>query len=110
MAQSNNDDDMLNRHVSWMVPADVAILQYLTHSRTVNGNPSIQTPKTIAVNTGYSRKHASNRAQVLADHGLVEKVSHGEYRLSDLGERAIKHEVPYEELEDVDESEDENSD
>ena len=99
MAQSNNDDDMLSRHVSWMVPADVAILQYLTHSRTVNGEPSVQTPKTVAVNTGYSRKHASNRAQVLADHGLVEKVNHGEYRLTGLGERAINHEVAYDELE-----------
>lgn len=81
------------------MPADVSILQFLDSARDAHGAPSIQKPITIALNTGYSRKHTSARCRVLADHGLVERVDTGQYRLSELGEGVVNREVDLRELE-----------
>lgn len=97
MTRTRNDRDM-HRHVDWMVPADVSVLEYLYASRTARGKPSIQTPKTIARNTGYSRKHASARCRELANHDLVERVAKGEYRLTERGEKLLDDEIELEEL------------
>ncbi|GAA1280263.1 MULTISPECIES: hypothetical protein [Actinomycetes] len=98
IADSENGTDV-HRHVSWMVPADVVFLQFLYSARTARGEPSIQTPKTMGLNTGYSREHASTRAKVLVEHDLVEQLGVGEYRLTEFGERVLDQEVPLEELE-----------
>lgn len=99
------DDEDVHREIAWMVPADVTALEFLYQLRDARGRFVIQTPNTVSANTGYSASHLSTRLQVLADHDLVEKVGHGEYRLTELGERAIAHEVPYEDLEEKKEEE-----
>lgn len=97
MDDSENGEDM-HRQVDWMVPADPVILRFLYSARTSQGDPSIQTPKTVGINTGYSREHASTRSKVLVDHGLVEQIDLGEYRLTELGERVLENEIPLVEL------------
>ena len=99
MADSSNSRDEMHRQVSWMVSADVSILEYLYSSRTKRGSPSIQTPRTIHANTGYSRSHASTRCQVLAEHGLVEQTGKGFYRLTEFGELLLEDEISLSELE-----------
>lgn len=90
----------MHRHVSWMVPADVSILEYMYHSRTVLGRYSVQTPNTIAINTGYSNRHTSSRAQVLENHDLLERVhkSKARYRLTTRGAKVVENEIEPEEL------------
>ncbi len=83
--RSPNDQDGMHRRVSWMTPADVAILEFLNAARDARGNPSIQTPNTIAENTHYSSNHVGSRCRTLADYDLVEKVDRGKYRLDDRG-------------------------
>lgn len=98
MDDSNIAEDM-HRHVSWMVPADVSILDYMSHSRTSMGRFSVQTPNTMAINTGYSNRHTSARAQVLAKHGLLDRVDKGQYRLTDRGKLVVDKEIEPEALE-----------
>lgn len=88
----------MHRRVEWMTPADVSVLNYLYASRTVRDQFSVQTPKTVAVNTGYSRKTTSARCQVLADHGLVDQLERGEYRLSEYGRKVLENEIALEQL------------
>lgn len=95
------DQKDVHRHIDWMVPADVAILEYLDSARDRRGNPSVQTPNTIALNTGYGNRHASARCGELADRGLIERVDKGQYRLAELGKRAIAQEISIEELREV---------
>lgn len=97
MRESDNGDGM-HRHVDWMVPADVVIMEFLDAARTPRGQPSIQTPNTIALNTGYSNRHCSARAQELSERGLVERLGKGQYRLSDLGRRAVGDDISLEDL------------
>ena len=97
MGQSDKDGDM-HRHVDWMVPADVSILEYMYHSRTPHGRFSVQTPNTMAINTGYSNRHTSARAQVLADHGLCDRLQEGHYRLTDRGRKVVEKEIGPDEL------------
>ena len=88
----------MHRHVDWMVPADVSILEFLHSARTARGDPAILTPKTMHLNTGYSREHCSARSGVLVNHGLVEKLGHGEYRLTDRGEQLLEGDLDPEDL------------
>lgn len=100
MAGVGNGEGM-HRHVRWMVAADVLILDYLYSSRTPQGAHSVQTPNTIAINTGYSNRHTSARCQVLADRGLIERVGKGRYRLDELGARVVENEISIGELNDL---------
>ena len=109
---NESDENEMHRQIDWMVAADVLILEFLYAARDRRGDPSIQTPHTISLNTGYSRQHVSQRSKVLVDHGLVEQLDEGQYRLTDFGEQVLENEIPIEDLNDddgVDESEDENS-
>lgn len=99
MGGTDNGEGM-HRHVSWMVPADVVILEYLEAARTARGEFSIQTPNTIAINTGYSNRHTSARCQELADRGLIERTDQARYRLAELGKQAVNNEISLEELRD----------
>lgn len=98
MTQSPQNGDM-HRHVSWMVPADVVILEFLYAARDARGDPSIQTPNTVALNTGYSNRHASARCLELADRDLLDLVESGKYRLSDRGEALLEGDLDLDELE-----------
>lgn len=83
----------MHRDVEWLTAADVRILEFLYAARDTRNNPSIQTPKTIAINTGHPRKYVGQRCRTLVDRGLVEKVDRGEYRLAELGERLMSGRV-----------------
>ena len=103
---NESDENEMHRQVNWMVAADVLILEFLHTARDRRGDPSIQTPHTISLNTGYSRQHISQRSKVLVEHGLVEQLDEGQYRLTDFGEQVLENEI---ELEELNEDEDENS-
>ncbi|ELZ05321.1 phage PhiH1 repressor protein [Natrialba aegyptia DSM 13077] len=79
----------MHRQVDWMTAADVTILEFLNAARDVRGNPSIQRPSTISDNTGHARKYVGERCRHLADHGLVEQLERGKYRLSNRGEQLM---------------------
>lgn len=89
MGDSCNGTNEMHRQVEWMTAADVRILEFLHAARDVRGNPSVQSPRTIAKNTGYERKYAGQRTRNLVEHDLVEKVDTGFYRLTDRGERLM---------------------
>lgn len=67
----------------WMVPMDDRILE-LFHSSEL-----VLTPAIIAYNTGYSREEVNRRLSELQEHGLVERVDRGKYRITELGEEYL---------------------
>ncbi len=68
------------RHPSeWMVPMDDDILELFGTSDLV------LTPAIIAYNAGYSREEVNRRLTELSDHGFVERVGRGKYRITDFG-------------------------
>ncbi len=90
MPESCDEQNNMHRRIEWMTRADVTILEFLHVARDVKGRPSIQTPKTVALNTGHQRKYCGNRLRHLDDHGLVERVDRGQYRMSTRGEQLMK--------------------
>lgn len=102
---NGTDGPDMHRRVEWMVAADVLILEFLYASRDRRGNPSIQTPNTLHLNIGYSRQHISQRCKVLVEHGLVEQLDQGRYRLTDRGEQLIENEIPLEVVNDDNDAE-----
>ena len=68
-----NGNGGMHRRVEWMVPADTSILRFMAAVTDERGNPAIQTPKTIALNTGYSNRHVAKRCRTLSDYGLLER-------------------------------------
>ena len=95
----NGSDEKMHRQVDWLRAADVRILEYLYAAKDTRGNPSIQTPTTIAANTGHASKYVGERVRHLANHDLVERVERGKYRLSDRGERLMGGDLRPEDLE-----------
>lgn len=84
----------MHKRVDWMVGADPPILEFLHSARDAYGDPAIQSPGTIAQNTGFSADHIGNRLRnELMDHGLVERTSHGYYRLTEKGEDLMEGEI-----------------
>ena len=100
MGEGNGNGGM-HRRVEWMVPADTSILRYMHAAVDERGNQAIQTPITISLNTGYSNRHVANRCQLLADHGLLERIDdQAHYRITDKGVGLLEGDVDPEELED----------
>lgn len=99
MPPPSNGSDEMHRQVDWLTAADVRILEFLHASRDTAGRPAINTPTTVAANTGYAQKYAGERIRHLADHDLVEKVERGKYRLSQAGEELMSGEIRPEDLE-----------
>lgn len=98
MDDSGDVPNEMHRDVSWLTPADVTILQFLNVSRDLNSNPSIQTPTTIAANTGHEQSYVGERCRHLLDHELVERVERGKYRLSERGEMLLAGDIDPSEL------------
>lgn len=98
MRHVDDGPDEMHRQVSWLTAADVRILEFLFAARDVRDRPAIQTPQTIALNTGHPRKYVGKRCRHLADHDVVEKVDHGEYRLSSTGEDLMSGRIQPREL------------
>lgn len=98
---SESDDGVYNR-VSWMVPADDAILRLLgADARTV------MNPSSIHRSLGFSSSHVNKRVRVLFEHGLLNREQAGYYTLSGLGEQYVRGELAPDDLEPEDETEDE---
>lgn len=98
MGTGNGSEDM-HRRVGWMVPADSSILRYMASVKDERGNPAIQTPKTIALNTGYSNRHVANRCRTLADYGLLERLDdQAHYRITKKGQGLLDGGISPEEL------------
>lgn len=67
----------------WMVPMDDDIL-LLFHNTDL-----VLTPSIIADNTGYSREEVNRRLGKLTEHGMMERVERGKYRITTLGEQYL---------------------
>jgi DNA-binding transcriptional ArsR family regulator len=93
------DSDMYAR-VSWMVPADEAILKVLALREDL-----VLRTGAIADNTGYGRAHVKERLNVLVEKGLVEKITeegrHDRFRVTDLGLDTRRERVTAEDLENL---------
>lgn len=77
------DPSTMREPSDWMVPMDDQILT-LFHTSDL-----VLTPTLIAYNIDYSREEVNRRLSELADHGLVERVERGKYRISPLGEEYL---------------------
>ncbi|NUB92312.1 ArsR family transcriptional regulator [Haloterrigena sp. SYSU A558-1] len=79
-----SEPSRVRRPAEWMTPMDDEILGAL------HGTELVLTPAVVAFNTGFSRKEVNRRLIELADHGFVEKVERGKYRLTRRGERYLR--------------------
>ncbi|WP_323172861.1 transcriptional regulator [Natrialba sp. PRR66] len=59
----------------------------------------IQSPTIVAYNLDMTRPHVSNRLSEFTQHGLVEKIEDGRYRISERGRAYLDGELPIKELE-----------
>lgn len=73
------DPSLMRQPSAWMTPMDDDILEIF---RTTD---LVLTPAIIAYNTGYSREEVNRRLSELDDHGFVERVERGKYRITDVG-------------------------
>ena len=74
----------IRQPAEWMTPMDDEILA------TFHGTDLALTPAVVAFNTGFSRKEVNRRLIELADHGFVEKIERGKYRLTRRGEQYLR--------------------
>lgn len=78
-----NDPDQIREQNDWMAPMDNTILEVM------HGTNLTLTPSIVAFNTGFSQKEVNRRLIKLADHGFVEKIERGKYRLTQRGEQYL---------------------
>lgn len=78
-----NDPDRIRQQDEWMTPMDDKILEMM------HGTNLTLTPSIVAFNTGFSQKEVNRRLIELADHGFVEKIERGKYRLTQRGEQYL---------------------
>lgn len=82
------DPSVIRDPREWMVPMDDEILELFHISDLV------LTPAIIAYNTGYSREEVNRRLGTLVEHGFVERVERGKYRITSHGELYLRGDVP----------------
>lgn len=72
----------------WMVLLDDRILEFLVET-------DFSTPSEIAADEyiHYSAQHVGDRCRTMAEHGLVENVGNGVYRITDRGEQYLAEEL-----------------
>lgn len=80
------DPTLPRRSPEWMTPMDDDVLE-LFHSSHL-----VLTPAIIAFNLEYSRGEVNRHLTRLQEHGLVEKVDRGKYRLTAEGEQYLRGE------------------
>lgn len=78
------DPGWIRRPAEWMTPMDDQILE-LFHSSEL-----VLTPAIIAYNIDYSRGEVNRHLVELQNHGLVEKVERGKYRMTRKGDRYLE--------------------
>ena len=69
----------MRKRGEWMTPMDDLLLEMLKSSDIV------LSPSIISFNLDLSREAVNRRLQILADHGLVEKIERGKYEITDKG-------------------------
>jgi len=74
------------------MPIDDRILEALATSGLV------LSPSVIAFNIDKSRSEVNRRLSALVEHGLVERVKRGYYKITELGEQYLAGEVDPDEL------------
>lgn len=77
------DPSSMRETSDWMAPMDDQILE-LFHTSDL-----VLTPAIIAYNIEYSREEVNRRLSELEEHGLVERVERGKYRITELGEEYL---------------------
>lgn len=78
----------------WMSPTDFLILLSFEESTIFR----ILGPTTVADNLGLTRPHVSKRIAVMVEHGLLERVEEGKYRISSDGRAFLDGELGEEAL------------
>lgn len=101
--------DEMHRRVSWMAPADTAILRLLDLTRP-DGSPILMRPAAIAENTGYTRSHIGRRLRFLREWDLVHRNEESYYNITETGEMWIHGNLPAENLEPEEEKDEDGAD
>lgn len=78
------DPTIMREPSDWMAPMDDQVLE-LFHTSDL-----VLTPAIIAYNIEFSREEVNRRLSELEEHGLVERVERGKYRISELGEKYLQ--------------------
>lgn len=73
------EPEQLRHPREWMRPVDEQIL------KVFNSSELVLTPSIIAYNIGYSSKEVNRRLSTMTDHGYVERIEHGKYRMTEVG-------------------------
>lgn len=68
----------------WMTPMDDDILE------AFSSTDMILTPTVVAANLDYSRSEVNRHLTKLADHGYIEKMERGKYRITDVGSEYLE--------------------
>ncbi|MCL9818378.1 PhiH1 repressor [Natronocalculus amylovorans] len=84
----------MRKRAEWMVPSDEQILELIRE----HGN---LTPSAIAAFGGPVRQHASTRAGVLVEYGLLQQVHRGLYGITDKGLKFLDEKLDASELDPV---------
>jgi len=82
------DPSRMRLPADWMSPMDDDILE-LFHSAEL-----VLTPSIIAYNIDYSREEVNRRLSILEQHGVVERVERGKYRIATIGEEYLAGQAP----------------
>lgn len=86
------DPSRMRLPADWMSPMDDDILE-LFHSAEL-----VLTPSIIAYNIDYSREEVNRRLSVLEQHGVVERVERGKYRIATIGEEYLAGRAPADDI------------
>lgn len=83
----------------WMALVDDRVLEYLSEHET--GSPTkMQKEGPIRYSSGY----ISERCKTLADHGLIQALGNGVYRITEDGEAYLEGKLDTETMERIDEN------
>lgn len=72
----------MNEPRDWMTPTDILVLVALGSSNII----TVYTPSILAYNLTKGRSSVNRRLGELHEHGYVDRVERGKYRLSEKGE------------------------
>ena len=92
MVMDFDASNKMRQAADWMVPSDDRILELVRE----HGN---LTPTAIEELGGPTSGHARNRCPVLAEYGLLERISRGLYGITEEGEAYLNEELDANELE-----------
>lgn len=91
---ATTETQVMRDRAEWMAPADDVILEILEDKGNL-------TPKSINEQGGPTPNYIVNRCSDLSTYGLVEKIGHGLYRITERGEAYLAGEIDAGQLEPV---------